>query len=151
METEEGLGIELSPSIKIANWNLERVKLSQDRSLVMREHFARVEADIWFLTETHRSIAPNQECFSSFSGTPDRPSNDGECWVGIWSKWPIERLDSYASDSARCTVGRIAASPFGELIFFGTVLPWTNAWRGIPGAGGLAFEAALSLFKKAIG
>lgn len=35
----------------------------------------------------------------------------------------------------------------GELILFGTVLPWINAWQGITGVGGLAFEAALALQK----
>ena len=114
----------------------------------MQEYFATIDADIWFLTETHRDIEPTEEFFSCFSGTPDRPSPEGERWAGIWSRWPIERLDSYSSDSARCAVARIASSPFGELILFGTVLPWTNAWRGIPGVGGQAFEAALALQKR---
>lgn len=143
----EKSGIDLSPSVKIANWNLERVNPSQGRSLVMSEYFAAIDADVWFLTETHRHIEPSKEFFSCFSGTPDRASREGERWVGIWSRWLIERLDSYTSDSARCAVGRIADSPFGELILFGTVLPWTNEWRGIPGADGQAFEAALALQK----
>jgi hypothetical protein len=113
----------------------------------MREYFVAADADIWFFTETHEDVEPSERFFSCFSGAPDRASREGERWVGIWSRWPVEPLDFYATDSARCAVGRIADSPLGELILFGTVLPWTNEWRGIPGADGQAFEAALALQK----
>lgn len=113
----------------------------------MEEYFVAADADIWFLTETHEDVEPSRGFFSCFSGSPDRASKEGERWVGIWSRWPIEPLDSYSSDSARCAVGRIADSPIGEVILFGTVLPWTNEWQGIPGADAQAFEAALALQK----
>ena len=54
-------------------------------------------------------------------------------------------LDDFVSDSPRCAVGHIPDSSFDELVLYGTVLPWTNAWHGIPGANGQAFEAALSV------
>lgn len=138
----------MGSSVNIANWNLERVNPLQGRTLVMSEYFAAIDADIWFLTETHEDVEPSEGFFSCFSGSPDRASKVGERWVALWTRWPIEPLDSYARDSARCAVGRIADSPMGELILYGTVLPWTNEWRGIPGAGGLAFEVALALQKE---
>ena len=137
----------MGSSVKIANWNLERINPSHDRSVVSRGYLEEIDADIWFLAETHRDTEPSKDFFSCFSGTPDRSSSEGESWVGIWLRWPIERLNSFASDSARCAVGRIADSPNGELILHGTILPWTNEWQGIPGADGLAFEAALDLQK----
>ena len=93
-------------------------------------------------------VEPHKGFFPVFSSTPDRASTDGERWVAIWSRWPIELLEEFVSDSARCAAARIPNSPFGELILYGTVLPWTNSWRGIPGAGGQAFEAALDLQKR---
>lgn len=134
--------------MKIANWNLERIFPSCRRLPAMQHYFDLVGADVWFLTEAHEKVSPHEDFFPCISGEPDRASKDGERWVTIWSRWPIEPLDSYASDSARCVVGRIADSPLGELILYGTVLPWTNEWRGIPGAGGQAFEAALALQKE---
>lgn len=113
----------------------------------MGKYFAAAGADIWFLTETHEDVEPSKGFFSCLSSSPDRASKERERWVGIWSRWPIESLDSYSSDSARCAVGRIADSPMGEVILYSTVLPWTNEWRGIPGVGGQAFEAALALQK----
>lgn len=114
----------------------------------MREYFAAIDADIWFLTETHEDVEPSEGFFSCFSGSPDRASREGECWVALWTRRPIEPLVSYASDSARCVGGRIADSPMGELILYGTVLPWTSEWRGTPGGGGQAFEVALALQKE---
>lgn len=39
---------------------------------------------------------------------------------------------------------RISISPFGDLILYGTVPYWTNAWPGIYGEHGQVFETALS-------
>lgn len=131
--------------MKIANWNLERIKPSEPRLALIQEYVVAVDADIWILTETHENVGPEGEFSSCFSGEPDRVSRAGERWVGIWSRWPIESLHTFVSDSSRCCAGRIATSPYGELIIYGGVLPWTNDWRGFPGVNGQAFEAALSI------
>ena len=104
---------------------------------------ASVEADIWFLTETHENVGPSGLFHHHFSCEPDRPSGLGECWVGLWSKYEMEPLP--VSDPARCAAAHLPDSPLGELVLFGCVLPWSTEWRGIPGAGGQAFEAALAL------
>ena len=44
--------------------------------------------------------------------------------------------------------GKNRESPLGELIVYGTVLPWSNTWRGIPGTSGQAFKAALNVQKR---
>ena len=138
----------LKRTLTISNWNLERILPSQKRLVEMQKYFADSIADIWFLTETHEKVDPSQGFFLCCSGVPDRHSREGERWVAIWSRWQVEQLDAFVSDSARCIAGRIMDSPFGELIVYGTILPWTNDWRGIPGATGQAFEAALDLQKQ---
>ena len=131
--------------LKVANWNIERVTPWELRVAAIQEHFIAVDADIWFLTETHQEVRPGVGYFSCFSAEPDRLSRSGERWVALWSRWQIEPLPTFVSDSARCAAGYIANSPFGELILFGGVLPWTNTWRGIPGANAQAFGAALAV------
>ena len=138
----------MEQSLTISNWNLERILPTQKRFLEFQRYFSESQADIWFLTETHLEVNPHKGYFPCFSGIPDRHSKEGERWVAIWSRWPIEQLDAYVSDPARCVAGIIPDSPFGELILYGTVLPWTNSWRGIPGANGQAFEAALDVQKR---
>lgn len=138
----------MTPTLTIANWNLERIHPSQRRLADIREYFSKTDADIWFLTETHEEVQPHAGFFSLFSATPDRPSGEGEKWVSIWSRWPMENLDAFVGDRARCVAGRLEDSPFGELIVYGTVLPWTNDWRGIPAGNGQAYEAALDLQKQ---
>jgi endonuclease/exonuclease/phosphatase family metal-dependent hydrolase len=122
----QGCVSELSPSLKIANWNVQRVAPTQARAERIREHCAAVDADIWFLTETHQDLAPADRYFSIFSGMSDRVSKSGERWSAIWSKWPIEILKEHVSDPSRCVAGRIAESPFGDIIVYATVLPWNT-------------------------
>ena len=135
---------QMRENLKIANWNIERTTPSQQRATVIKEYISSVGADIWFLTETHENVGPGEEFFSCFSSEPDRPSQSGERWVGLFSRWPMTSLSVFVSDNARREAGHIPDSPFGELVLFGGVLPWTTSWRGIPNANGQAFDAALS-------
>ena len=148
LKYQSNKGSPVKQSLTISNWNLERILPTQKRLADIQEYFSDFPSDIWFLTETHVDVNPHEGYFPVFSSTPDRDSKEGERWVAIWSRWPIEPLDAFVSDPARCVAGRIPDSPSGELIVFGTVLPWTNSWRGIPGAGGQAFEAALTVQKR---
>ena len=127
-------GLSVKKSLTISNWNLERILPTQKRLTEIQRYFSASDADIWFLTETHLEVNPHEGFFPVFSCNPDRNSNDGERWVAIWSRWPIEPLETFVSDSARCVAGRIPDSPLGELIIYGTVLPWTNGWRCMPSA-----------------
>jgi len=133
--------------MKIANWNLERVLPSQSRVSAIREHFAAVDADIWILTETHELVGPGKDFSSVMSGEPDRKSEPGEHWAGIWSRHPITHLPSFVSDAARCTAAHIAHPDIGDMVVYATVLPWGGSkWGGIESADGAAFEAALGAY-----
>lgn len=107
---------------------------------------AAIDADLWILTETHELVGPGDGYSAAFSGEPDRRSESGERWVGIWSKFPVETLSSFVEDSARCVAARIVHPEFGEIVVYGGVLPWNGSkWRNLPSAGGVAFEAALHM------
>jgi hypothetical protein len=129
--------------LRIGNWNVERVEPSQHRAVAVRRHLASVDADIWFLTETHEGVVPGDSFHHHFSGEPDRSARVGERWVGLWTRYEMEPL--LVSDPARCAAAHLTDSPLGEIVLHGCVLPWSTEWRGIPGAGGQAFEAALNL------
>jgi endonuclease/exonuclease/phosphatase family metal-dependent hydrolase len=133
--------------VKIANWNLERVLPSQPRCSSIREHFLKIDADIWILTETHELVGPGGGYSSVMSGEPDRESKPGEHWAGIWSRHPITHLPSFVSDAARCTAAYIKHPDIGEIVVYAMVLPWTGSeWRGFRSADGVAFAEALNTY-----
>jgi endonuclease/exonuclease/phosphatase family metal-dependent hydrolase len=81
---------------------------------------------------------------ASTSGT-DRPSEPGERWATIWSRFPIEPLAA-TSDPVRTVAARVVPPGGTPLIVYRTVLPWLGSpWRGVEAAGGEAFAAALDL------
>ena len=135
--------------IRIANWNLERVLPSQARSSAICNHMAEIDADIWILTETHSDLSPGGKYLSSTSAEPDRVSQPGECWSAIWSRFPIEPLPDFVSDSSRCAAAIIEHPKLGTFIVFSCVLPWHGStWRGIPSRDSEAFSAALEMYSK---
>jgi len=116
--------------LTIANWNLKRVLPSQPRFLRMQTECSKIYSDIWVLTETHGEFVPQSNYFGIHSQTPDRESQPGEKWSSIWTRWPITSLEEYVTDKSRCVAGLIENSPFGKLVVYGTVLPWSNDPRG---------------------
>jgi endonuclease/exonuclease/phosphatase family metal-dependent hydrolase len=86
---------------------------------------AAIAADLWVLTETRASISPADGYYDLHSPPhlARRPDAD-ERWVSIWSRWPLQPT-SLPSDP-RGAVSAIVGHPEGEMIVFGTVLPWAN-------------------------
>lgn len=132
--------------MRIATWNLQRPRPTQIGRLErIREWVDRVDADVWVLTETHDIIVPSGGYAAVSSEGADRPQLDGERWVTIWSRFPLEGIPT--SDPIRTVAARILA-PDGAFIVCGVVLPWLGSkWRGIPSADGRAFEAALDVYE----
>jgi hypothetical protein len=84
-----------------------------------------IDADIWVLTETRASVSP-AESYHGLHAPPHptrRPDLD-ERWVGIWSRWPLH--PTALPPDPRGAVSAIVDSPSGELVVYGTVLPWAN-------------------------
>jgi endonuclease/exonuclease/phosphatase family metal-dependent hydrolase len=112
--------------VRIATWNLERPSLRSWKRLPrQRARMAEVDADIWVLTETRASIAPD-EGHVGLHAPPHllRRSDEDERWVSIWSRWPVRPTDM--PPDPRGAVSAIVDAPDGPLVVYGTVLPWAN-------------------------
>jgi endonuclease/exonuclease/phosphatase family metal-dependent hydrolase len=127
--------------MRVATWNLERCPPRRAaRAGELRALMAKIGADVWILTETHRDFAPSSahRLISHSADASDRDAAAGECWVAIWSSLPAERVE-LSADLERTCAARVAAS----VVIIGTVLPWLtdNRHGGIRGAA--AFRARL--------
>jgi hypothetical protein len=117
--------------LRIANWNLERIKPDTARAEKLLTATEAVEADIWILTETNRDFTPVPGYYSQHSGQPDRPSKEREAWCSIWARNELEDLNAYISDPARCTAARLQHPSIGGIIVYALILPWhTDNWQG---------------------
>lgn len=109
---------------KIANWNLERPKSETKKTKLAIARILEINADVIVLTETSKSVDlkefyPFQISTKSYERTPE------EQWVTIWSKWEIsKKIETF--DNFR-TVSGIIKSPFGDIIIFGTIIPYHQA------------------------
>jgi len=109
---------------KIANWNLERPKAETKKTKLAVAKILEINADIIVLTETSKSVDltkvyPFHISTKSYERTKD------EQWVTIWSKWEItKQIETF--DNFR-TVSGIIKSPIGDIIIFGTIIPYHQA------------------------
>jgi exonuclease III len=109
---------------RIANWNVERPRFKSNKTKLAIEKIKEIDADIIVLTETSNAINlhdiyPYQISTRPYERTPD------EQWVIIWSKWEISKqIETF--DNFR-TVSGIVNSPFGNIIVFGTIIPYHQA------------------------
>lgn len=72
------------------------------------------------LTETHDRVAlPG---YTAAHSGPRPFSVQGGRWVSIWSRLPL--LNAVDVHDPNRSVAACIASPFGELLVYGTVLPW---------------------------
>jgi hypothetical protein len=114
-------------TLKIGTWNVWYAH--QSRLEVLGEILSKNEADIWVLTETHDDLVPASCAFSTHS--EPRPKNWsgirlGSRWVSIWSKFPMEQIFIPVSDTKRTVAALVNLGRLGELIVYGTVLPWKD-------------------------
>jgi endonuclease/exonuclease/phosphatase (EEP) superfamily protein YafD len=106
--------------MRVGTWNVQYAAGS-DKNKARLNILTTRPADIWVLTETHDdlSLASSHESVHSLQRPTGRKNGR---WATIWSRFPIrERLR--VCDEER-TVAAVIGSPHGDLIVFGTVLPW---------------------------
>lgn len=123
---------------KISNWNVERPKFNTAKTHLVVSKILELNTDIIVLTETSHAVNlsayfPYSISTLSYDRTPD------EQWVTIWSKWEIvEEIKTF--DSYRTVCAKIK-SPFGEIIIYGTIIPYHMA--GVKGVryGNLDYKA----------
>jgi len=110
--------------MRVGTWNVQYGRgadLNDRRSRVMRTR----DADVWVLTETHDELDLSATHFPVRS--PARFRRDlASRWVTIWTRFPV--LEQLATaDPSRCVAVRLDAGPAaGDVIIYGTVLPWYN-------------------------
>jgi endonuclease/exonuclease/phosphatase family metal-dependent hydrolase len=130
--------------VKLATWNLERpTELRGLRKQRIQRVLSEINADIWVLTESVRTLPALSGFHAEHTHGADRPAEPDECWASVWSRYPIvERFTT--SDPTRSVAIRVE-SPLGPLVVYATVLPWLGSpWREHPSADGVAFAAAVS-------
>jgi hypothetical protein len=67
----------------------------------------------------------------------------------IWSKVPVEPLNEYLKDPARCTAGRILLTENQGIVVCAIVLPWVgDPWQGHSSRDGNAFRKALDTYRE---
>lgn len=120
------MGGETRDVVRIATWNLERPSLRSWKRLPrQKSRMKAIDADIWILTETRASIAPDDGYYGLHSPPhPTRRPDLDERWVGIWSRWPL--APTGLPPDPRGSVSAVVESPLGDVIVYGTVLPWAN-------------------------
>ncbi len=114
-------------SVKIATWNVA-YGINRSKNVRILEEMERVDADIWVLTETHDDLRPPTPGNWKPITSDDRPREardikEGSRWSTIWSRLPIIETLRPDYDPVRSTAG-IFETPLGNLLVFGTVLPW---------------------------
>lgn len=113
--------------MRLATWNVERPKPTGWKiPPAQRRRMAEVDADIWVLTETHLQHAPTDaHTYAAFS--PPHPGRRPahERWVAIWSRFPLEEL-SVPAANRRGTLATRITTPAGDILVYGTVIPWAN-------------------------
>lgn len=117
-------------TFRLATWNLERPRTnSAEKIAACQAQMRRVNADVWVVTEGHREIGLDD--FHHFATACEGHDHTvGETYTAILSRWPSRRHRCEEGDPF--TIWTEIASPWGDLIVYGTILPYKN-WRGIGG------------------
>jgi hypothetical protein len=124
--------------MKISNWNVERPQRGAKRTSLIKDKILSLNSEIIVLTETSEALELDDYYPYSVSTIPfDRTPE--EQWITIWTKYPV--IDTLPTiDSNRTICGKIAL-PAGELIIYGTIIPYHMA--GVSGLryGNLGYKA----------
>lgn len=108
--------------LRIGTWNVQYAR-GVEKNRLRVAHLISLRADVWVLTETHDDLdlSPSHVPIHS----EHRYATPGGRWTTIWTTLPIiERLAT--SDPRRCVAARLDAGAAGDLIVYGTVLPWNG-------------------------
>lgn len=108
---------------RIANWNLERPKKGTKKTQLAINKIQEIDADLLVLTETSQAVDLSSDYTATLSTPFDRAPD--EHWVTIWSKWKVlEAIPTFAPKRTACC---LVESPFGQLIIYGTIIPYHMA------------------------
>jgi endonuclease/exonuclease/phosphatase family metal-dependent hydrolase len=134
-------------NLRVGTWNVQYAR-GVEKNRARFDLLASWRADVWVLTETHDDLDLSGSHTAIHS--EHRYPTPGARWTTIWTSLPVlERLSTV--DPRRTVAVRLDAGNAGELVVYGTVLPWNtdagpdqaNPARGwdefrriVPGQGG---------------
>lgn len=127
--------------MRIATWNLESLKtLTPERDAAFRLAMAKIDADVWVLTETWIDLPPllNYRLVAQSRDADDLMRWPNRCWVSIWAKSSLAaRTQVVHSQADRMACGWIKVPGHRDIMVVGTVLPWRSdtLWPGDVGFG----------------
>jgi endonuclease/exonuclease/phosphatase family metal-dependent hydrolase len=106
--------------MRIGTWNVQYAAGRQKNERRL-DRIQKMNCDVWILTETHDDLALGA-AYHAESTTPRVTGRAGARWATIWSRFPpVTRL---AVLDPHRTVAALFDSPVGQLLVYGTVLPW---------------------------
>ena len=115
--------------MRIATWNVERPRDAySSRTKGILEKLEAIDADIWILTETHDEVRPESGIHKASSPAVEEAPiahRAGEHKVTVWSRWPLS--DKYEVSTVNRATCITVESPIGNLIVYGTVIPYHGA------------------------
>jgi hypothetical protein len=106
----------------VGTWNVQYAR-GPEKNRRRLDHLKSLEADVWVLTETHDDLDLSASHTAIHSES--RYATPGGRWTTIWTSLPVIELLS-TSDPRRCVAVRLDAGKAGEIIVYGTVLPWNG-------------------------
>ncbi|HEX7375765.1 MAG TPA: endonuclease/exonuclease/phosphatase family protein [Pirellulales bacterium] len=127
--------------MRIATWNLESLKqLTPERDAAFRLAMARIDADVWVLTETWNDLPPlsDYQLVAQSGDANDLKRWPNRCWVSIWGKSSLAANGQVIHGQAdRMACGWIKIPGQRDIVVVGTVLPWRSdtLWPGDVGFG----------------
>ena len=143
LATALALTTKTHPSMRIATWNLRRPgRPTSERGKALLRRIQEIDPDIWVLTETRESMIPDGGYVGTATSGSDRKQSPGEQWTMIWSRLPVLSQEPTA-DPIRTVCVRVATKHSGNMLVYGTVLPWRSDDRWLPNRGAEAFLYAL--------
>lgn len=109
-------------AVRIGTWNVQYGR-GVEKNRLRAAHLRSLAADVWVLTETHDDLDLSSSHVPVHS--EQRYVSPGGRWTSIWTSLPvIEQLAT--SDPHRSVAVRLGDEATGEMIVYGTVLPWNG-------------------------
>ena len=118
--------------LRVGTWNVQYAR-SVDKNVRRRAVRDTHDADIWVLTETHDDLDLTSTHPHVVRTAWRYAGNAAAFWTTVWSRLPvIEPIPTV--DRSRTVAARFALDGGGDVIVYGTVLPW-NTDKGPHGQG----------------
>ncbi len=109
-------------TFRIGTWNVEYAA-GAPRNVRRAATLSDSDAHVWVLTETHDEL--DLSASHTAVSTEQRPTGRrGGRWTTIWSRFPVLATPA-VTDPIR-TVAALLDTPLGQVLVYGTVMPWGN-------------------------